>query len=85
MKFLIRIAINRVIKLLFKDSRLSNIKELAEFINSVYCDTVEIEGLTKYYNSLTTKQKEVADKTFRLILAYLLNRAGIKINYDKIK
>lgn len=85
MSFINRWAVGRIIGKIFKDTRLSNLVELANFINLVKCDSVQIEGLTNYYEKLTLEQKRIADKTFRLILAYLLNRAGIKINYEEIK
>lgn len=84
MKYIYRYFLEKLLRKIFGSLRFSNPKELAEWITLVKCDSVYIEGITDYYNTLNPVGKNIANIMFRLFLAYLLNRCGIKVEYNKI-
>ncbi|MCS6956210.1 MAG: hypothetical protein NZM44_07645 [Candidatus Calescibacterium sp.] len=85
MKYIYEWFLKIIVKKLFTGTRWTNVQEMARFINLLTCDTVHIEGLTDYYKSLKNEvYKNVANIILRLIFAYFLNRAGIKVDYEKI-
>lgn len=82
MRILERFVLRNLIGKLFNIDFSSVVEDV---IRNIRCDTVNIEGLTSYYKKLDFPQQQVANNVLRLILAYLLNRAGVKVDYDKIK
>ena len=65
---------------------MSDINTIAEFIisKSINAKNLRIKEVNAYYESCSASQRIAIDNFLRILIAFLLNKLGLKIDYEDV-